>query len=107
MEVKQTELMCRVETEEEVLEYVAAVIQLYREQGHYLDRVYKWLARVGMDSVQEAIVENASTRRELFERFKYSQKFSQHDPWAARAHERQVHGLRHMKQIKRVSESMA
>lgn len=106
MELKETQLMCRVDTEEEVLEYVTAVIQMYREQGHYLDRLHKWLARVGMDSVQQAVVNDARGRQDLYERFKFSQRFSQHDPWAERAHGRQVHEFRHLKRITRVQESI-
>lgn len=107
MEVKQTQLLCRVESEEEVIEHVAAVIQLYREQAHYLDRVHKWLARVGMESVQKAVVNDQVSRESLYERFKLSQKYSQHDPWAARAHGRAVHEFRHLKRITRVAEVVA
>jgi nitrite reductase (NADH) large subunit len=85
LEVKQTQLLCNVATEEEVLEYCAAVVQLYREQARYLERIHKWLARVGIDSVREQVVDNAERRRELQARFDYAQRFLQHDPWAERA----------------------
>jgi nitrite reductase (NADH) large subunit len=85
LEVKQTILLCKIETEEEVLEYTGALMQLYREQAHYLDRIHKWLHRVGLDSVRQQIVENAERRRALYARFVYAQKFAQVDPWAERA----------------------
>lgn len=84
LEVKQTILLCKLETEEEVLEYTGALMQLYREQAHYLDRIHKWLHRVGLDSVKQQIVEDAERRRALFARFVQAQKVAQVDPWAER-----------------------
>jgi nitrite reductase (NADH) large subunit len=84
LEVKQTILLCKVDSEEEVLEYTGALMQLYREQAHYLDRIHKWLHRVGLDSVKQQIVENAERRRALFARFVHAQKYAQVDPWAER-----------------------
>ena len=84
LEVKQTILLCKLESEEEVLEYTGALMQLYREQAHYLDRIHKWLHRVGLDSVKQQIVEDAERRRALFARFVQAQKVAQVDPWAER-----------------------
>lgn len=84
LEVKQTILLCKLETEEEVLEYTGALMQLYREQAHYLDRIHKWLHRVGLDSVKQQIVEDHERRRALFARFVQAQKVAQVDPWAER-----------------------
>ncbi|MEO0549772.1 MAG: nitrite reductase large subunit NirB [Pseudomonadota bacterium] len=85
MEVRGTDILCKVETEAEALEYCAAVLQLYRDQGHYLERIYKWLARVGLDKIHAQIVEDDNNRQDLYERFLFAQKFSQTDPWAERA----------------------
>ncbi|GAB5459854.1 MAG: nitrite reductase large subunit NirB [Henriciella sp.] len=85
MEIKGTEILCKVETEQEALEYCAALLQLYRDQGHYLERIYKWRARVGREAIEAAIVDDAEGRLKLFERFLYAQRFSQTDPWAERA----------------------
>uniref|UniRef100_UPI0035B431D4 nitrite reductase large subunit NirB n=1 Tax=Ferrovibrio sp. TaxID=1917215 RepID=UPI0035B431D4 len=84
LEVKQTILLCKLETEEEVLEYTGALMQLYREQAHYLDRIHKWLHRVGLDTVKQQIVEDHERRRALFARFVLAQKVAQVDPWAER-----------------------
>ncbi|MFN4281328.1 MAG: nitrite reductase large subunit NirB [Alphaproteobacteria bacterium] len=85
LHVRQTDLLCKVATEDEVLEHCGAFMQLYREQGFYLERVFKWAARVGLDTVKGEIVDDAARRRELNARFVYSQSFSQSDPWAERA----------------------
>ncbi|MEM9572770.1 MAG: nitrite reductase large subunit NirB [Pseudomonadota bacterium] len=85
MEVRGTDILTKVETEADALEYCAAVLQLYREQGHYLERIWKWEARVGLEKIQAQIVEDADNRLALYERFLFAQKFSQNDPWAERA----------------------
>ncbi|GGD96588.1 nitrite reductase large subunit [Aureimonas endophytica] len=85
LDIKGTELLCHVGTEDEALEVIVALTQLYREQGHYLERIYKWLKRVGMDSIRAAIVEDPEKRRHYFDRFVFSQRFAQVDPWAERA----------------------
>ncbi|MDF1734043.1 MAG: nitrite reductase large subunit NirB [Minwuia sp.] len=91
MEVKETVPLCKVETEEQVMEYCVALLQLYREEAHYLDRMHKWLARVGMEHVQQAIVGDAENRQALVDRFNFAQQFAQTDPWSERAAGRDAH----------------
>jgi nitrite reductase (NADH) large subunit len=85
LDIKGTELLCHVNSEEEALEMIVALTQLYREQGHYLERIYKWAKRVGLESVRQNIVADAAKRRAYFERFVVSQKIYQIDPWRLRA----------------------
>jgi nitrite reductase (NADH) large subunit len=91
LHVRSTDLLGHVATEEEAIEYVAAVMQLYREQGAYLERVWKWVERVGLEKVRAAIMEDHDGRRALLERFKKSQYAVRKDPWAERAAGRELH----------------
>ncbi|NQW02140.1 MAG: NAD(P)/FAD-dependent oxidoreductase [Rhodospirillales bacterium] len=84
MHIKGTEVLCTVASEDEALEYCGATVQLYREQGRYLERIYKWADRVGVDTVRDQIVNDPARRNLLFRRFLYSQQFAQVDPWAER-----------------------
>ncbi|MEW5893093.1 MAG: nitrite reductase large subunit NirB [Pseudomonadota bacterium] len=85
IKVRVTDLLTKVETEKQVLEYCGAFIQLYREEAHYLERTAPWLERVGLNYIKQRVVEDAAGRAALFERFKHSQQFAQVDPWKARA----------------------
>ena len=85
IKVRVTDLLCKVETEEEVLEYCGAFCQKYREEAHYLERTAPWVERVGFDYIKQAIVEDEEQRKALYERFKFGQKFAQIDPWKERA----------------------
>jgi nitrite reductase (NADH) large subunit len=91
IKVRATDLLCKVETEQEVLEYSAAFIQLYREEARYLERTAPWIERVGFSYVKEVLVDDAEKRQQLAQRFKYSQDItkSQQDPWT----ERSSHGV--------------
>jgi nitrite reductase (NADH) large subunit len=85
IEVRVTDPLVRVATEDEVLEYTGAFMQLYREEARYLDRTAPWVERVGVDYVKRRIVDDAEGRKALYARFLFSQKYVQTDPWAERA----------------------
>ena len=85
IKVRVTDLLAKVTTEDEVLEYCAAFLQLYREDAHYLERTAHWVERVGIDTVRERIVGDAAGRLALRDRFLLAQRFAQDDPWAAEA----------------------
>ena len=88
MDVKETELLCQVPTEDEAMEVVMAVTQAYREGGKYLDRLYKWLNKVGMDWVKAQVVDDLENRAALVARFELSQSIYRKDPWAEHAQEK-------------------
>jgi nitrite reductase (NADH) large subunit len=96
LHVRATDLLCKVETEDEVIEYCVAIVQLYREQGRYLERIWKWVERVGLDTLKAQIVDDPERRRALYDRFVYAQSFAQVDPWAERARGHEAHEFRPM-----------
>ena len=85
IKVRVTDLLCKVETEEEALEHSAAFVQLYREDAHYLERTAPWVERKGLDWVKAQLFDDPATIAKLAARFRYSQSFMQDDPWAQRA----------------------
>ncbi len=91
LDIKGTELLCHVCTEDEAIEVIAALTQLYREQGHYLERIYKWTKRVGIDSIKQNLFGNSEKRAALYGRFKHAQNFLQVDPWAERVSGKDAH----------------
>ena len=52
LDVRATDLLGHVATEEEALEYCAAIMQMYREEAAYLDRLYKWIEQVGLERLR-------------------------------------------------------
>jgi nitrite reductase [NAD(P)H] large subunit len=74
--VRVTDHLVRVAREDDVLEYVGAYLQLYREEAHYLERTAPWLERVGLDYVKRRLVADEPGRRALRARFHHSQQFA-------------------------------
>jgi nitrite reductase (NADH) large subunit len=85
-----------VRTEDEALEAIVALTQMYREQARYLERIYKWAKRVGLDEIRRQIMDDPDRRRAYFERFVFSQTFAQVDPWSERVSGKDKHEFRPM-----------
>ncbi|ASK89282.1 nitrite reductase large subunit NirB [Sphingorhabdus sp. SMR4y] len=98
--LRGTDFLCKVETEEAALEYIAAFIQLYREEARYLDRTAPWVERVGMDYIKGRIVEDEAGRKELQKRFLFAQSVHQKDPWAERVGGAESHLHKHIAEIR-------
>lgn len=82
--VRVTDLLTKVATEEEALDWSMAFVQLYREDAWYLERTAPWIERVGLQFVKDGLADPA-VRAELIARFKESQEVYQVDPWAEHA----------------------
>jgi nitrite reductase (NADH) large subunit len=98
--LRGTDLLCKVATEQEALDYCAAFIQLYREEARYLDRTAPWVERVGLDYIKARVVDDAEGRAALAARFHHAQRFLQKDPWAERAAGDEAHLHKHIAEIR-------
>ncbi|HEY8622940.1 MAG TPA: nitrite reductase large subunit, partial [Casimicrobiaceae bacterium] len=74
------QFLVRVKTREEVLEHAGAFLQLYREEGWYLERTVHYVARVGLDHVKKVLLVDGDRRRALYERLQYALD-GEPDPW--------------------------
>ena len=57
--VRKGDLLCTVETEDDVLLYMGRFMQYYREHGKYLERSYGFVERVGIDTLRKILVEDS------------------------------------------------
>ena len=96
LDIKGTEVLGSVKTEDEALEHIVALVQMYREQAHYLERIYKWARRIGLDEIRRQIMTDGEKREGYFDRFVFSQQFAQVDPWSERVSGRDKHEFRPM-----------
>ena len=74
------QFFCKVGTREEVLEYAGAFLQLYREEGFYLERTVHFVARLGLDYAKKRVLEDAAGRKALWERLQFALD-GEPDPW--------------------------
>lgn len=84
LDIKGTEVLGVVKTEDEALEVIVALVQMYREQARYLERIYKWAKRVTIAEVRRQVLDDVEKRKSYFNHFVYSQQFAQVDPWSER-----------------------
>ena len=74
------QFLVKVRTPAEVLEYSGAFLQLYREEGWYLERTVHYVNRVGLDHVKRKILDDAEGRKALWARLQFSLD-GEPDPW--------------------------
>ncbi len=72
--------LVKVKTAAEVLEYSGAFLQLYREEGWYLERTVHYLHRVGLEHVKKLVLNDEEGRKALSERLQFSLD-GEPDPW--------------------------
>ena len=74
------QFFCKVRTADEVMEMSGAFLQLYREEGWYLERTVHWIARVGLDSIKRRVLDDAQNRQALWARLQFALD-GEPDPW--------------------------
>ena len=74
------QFFCKVRTAEEVMEVSGAFLQLYREEGWYLERTVHWIARVGLDGIKQRVLDDLANRKALWERLQFALD-GEPDPW--------------------------
>ncbi|HVE48094.1 MAG TPA: nitrite reductase large subunit NirB [Casimicrobiaceae bacterium] len=76
------QFLVKVKTSDEVLEYAGAFLELYRQEGFYLERTVHYVARVGLDHVKRRIVGDAAGRKALLDQLRFALA-EEPDPWHA------------------------
>ena len=53
--MRAADLLTKVKTEAEVLEWTGSYLQYYRETANFGERTSEWLQRIGLDTIKEAL----------------------------------------------------
>lgn len=77
--LRGSDLLCKVKSEDEVLEWSGAYLQYYRETGKYNERTSEWLERIGLDTIKSAL-EKQEDRIALVGRIEKTLELMT-DPW--------------------------
>ena len=62
------------------MEISGAFLQLYREEGYYLERTVHYIERVGLDHVKKRVLDDEENRKALYERLLFALQ-DYKDPW--------------------------
>lgn len=57
--VRKADLLCVVDTHEEVLRLIGRFLQYYREHAKYLERTYAFVPRLGIEKIRAVVLEDA------------------------------------------------
>jgi len=92
VKVRAGDLLCMVQTEDEVVEITKAYLQHYRETGKHNERTAPWLERIGLEKVKGVVVDNLEARKALIERMDLYLSTLTTDPWIDRLHDEKQRG---------------
>jgi len=79
--VRKGDLLATVPTSDEAIRVALAFLQHYRESAEYLERTYAYIARVGIEPVREAVLNDLDA---LLERYRIAKAAADPDPWRER-----------------------
>jgi nitrite reductase (NADH) large subunit len=79
--VRKGDLLCTVETEEEVLRLMGRFMQYYREEAKYLERTYDFVERVGIEKVRAVVVHDEGGQAARLDREVDAAVRAYVDPW--------------------------
>jgi nitrite reductase (NADH) large subunit len=79
--IRKGDILCVVDSHDDVLKYMGRFIQYYRENAKYLERTHGFVTRVGIDKVRAVVVEDSEGIGERLDREIAESKAAYKDPW--------------------------
>ncbi len=106
--VREADVLTTATTADEVIRIATAVLQYYRENGEYKERLYDFVPRIGLDRIRAIVLDDREAAA-LLERFRIA-KAAVSDPWLERDdpyHPRQFGDLDEAGQTRQPSVALA
>ncbi len=79
--VRKGDILCVVESDEEVIHYMGRFIQYYRENAKYLERTYGFVERLGIAKIRSVVFEDSEGAGERLDRAMQDTVAAYRDPW--------------------------
>ena len=79
--VRKGDVLCVVDSEEDVLKYMGRFVQYYRENARYLERTHGFVARIGVAKIRSIVVDDSEGIAERLDQEIAASKASYKDPW--------------------------
>ena len=87
--VRKGDILCVVDSHEEVLSFMGRFMQYYRENGKYLERTYDFVERIGIERLRRLLVDDAEGICQRLDKEIQRAVDAYRDPWQEAIH--QVH----------------
>ncbi|HLY66919.1 MAG TPA: NAD(P)/FAD-dependent oxidoreductase, partial [Chloroflexota bacterium] len=79
--VRKGDVLCTVDSHEDVLRYMGRFMQYYREQAKYLERTYTFVERTGIERLRQVLVEDSDSMCERLDGEIEAAVQAYRDPW--------------------------
>jgi len=79
--VRKGDVLCTVDSHDDVLLYMGRFIQYYRENAKYLERTHSFVERIGISKIRAIVVEDSEGIAERLDREIAASKAAYKDPW--------------------------
>jgi nitrite reductase (NADH) large subunit len=83
--IRKGDLLCTLDSAEEVIRMTGRFLQYYRENANWLERTYSFVPRIGIERIREIVVEDADGIAEALDAAVEEAVQSYKDPWKERA----------------------
>ncbi|MGB6554489.1 MAG: nitrite reductase large subunit NirB [Candidatus Binataceae bacterium] len=84
--VRAADLLATVKTQDEVLTLMGRFMQYYRENAHYAERSYGFVARVGIERLRSILIEDSDADAARLDREIEAAVAAYRDPWTEGRH---------------------
>jgi len=81
--IRKGDILCLVNSQDEVLKYLSRFVQYYRENAKYLERTYGFVERVGIEKIRAIVVEDSEGIAAQLEANLLRSTKAYRDPWKA------------------------
>jgi len=82
--IRKGDLLCVVNSHEEVLKMAGRFFQYYIENAKYLERTYGFVERVGLEKIKAIVVDDAEGMADRLDAAMQAQVDAYRDPWLDR-----------------------
>ena len=79
--IRKGDVLCTVDSPDNVMKYIGRFIQYYRENAKYLERTYGFVERLGIDKLRAIIFEDVEGIGDRLEASLHRSTLAYRDPW--------------------------
>jgi nitrite reductase (NADH) large subunit len=83
--IRKGDLLCTVDSAEEVIRLTGRFLQYYRENANWLERTYSFVPRIGIERIREIVIEDTDGIAAALDAAVEEAVQSYKDPWKERA----------------------
>ena len=81
--IRKGDILCVVDSHDEVMKYTSRFVQYYRENAKYLERTYAFVPRIGLERLRALLVEDVDGMGRQLEERLHRSTLAYSDPWKA------------------------